>query len=284
MSTTKKKASHRLGFSPCPNDTFIFHGLVTGKVSTPGIQWEPVLEDVETLNKLAFNRAIPVTKASFHAYGNLRESHLLLSAGSALGRGCGPLIVAREKMTRKQLESERIAIPGKWTSAALLLRLFAPALRASQLIEMPFECILESVLNGKVGAGLIIHESRFTYAAQGLVALEDLGRWWEEESGLPIPLGGIIADRTLGEETLRHINRALRESVRHARSHPEESAEYVHRHAQELSEEVTRAHIDLYVNDFTEDLGEMGLKAINALFRYAEAKGILLPFEGSLTL
>jgi len=278
------RSTYRLGFSPCPNDTFIFHALATGKVPTPGIEWEPILEDVETLNKLAFDRAIPVTKISFHAYGNLRESHLLLSAGSALGRGCGPLIVARETMTRQKLEGERIAIPGKWTSAALLLRLFAPKLRASQLVEMPFDCILERVAQGKVAAGLIIHESRFTYADHGLVALADLGQWWEDESGLPIPLGGVIADRALGEVQLRTINDALRESVRHARSHPDDSAEYVRSHAQELSQEVTRAHIDLYVNDFTEDLGETGLEAIGALFRYAEAKGILLPFEGSLTL
>jgi len=279
-----KRSTYRLGFSPCPNDTFIFHALATGKVPTPGIEWDPVLEDVETLNKLAFDRAVPVTKISFHAYGNLRKSYLLLSAGSALGSGCGPLLVARAHMTRTKLESERIAIPGKWTSAALLLRLFAPKLRASQLVEMPFDCILDSVAKGEVSAGLIIHESRFTYADHGLVALEDLGKWWEEEAGLPTPLGGVGADRALGDANLRVINDALRNSVRHARSHPQDSAEYVRSHAQELSEEVTRAHIDLYVNDFTEDLGERGLEAVNALFHYAEGKGILLPFEGSLTL
>ena len=164
-----------VGFSPCPNDTFIFHALVTGKVPTPGVSWRPRLEDVEVLNRLAFERALPVTKISFHAYGHLRASYALLSSGAALGRGCGPLLVAT-KAQQGGLGTARIAIPGKWTSAALLLRLYAPELNPSQLIEMPFHEIMGSVARGETDAGLIIHESRFTYADHGLLSLVDLDR------------------------------------------------------------------------------------------------------------
>lgn len=270
-----------VGFSPCPNDTFIFHALVTGKVPTPGVTWRPRLADVEVLNRLAFERALPVTKISFHAYGHLRESYALLSSGAALGRGCGPLLVAK-KAQRRGLGTARIAIPGKWTSAALLLRLYAPELNPRQLIEMPFHEIMESVAGGKTDAGLIIHESRFTYADHGLLSLVDLGSWWEEETGMPIPLGAIVADRRMSRKTLRAVEEALRRSVAHARSHPGDSAEYVRRHAQEISPEVIRAHIGLYVNDFTEELGDEGMRAVSALYERAEQEGILPGYPGPL--
>jgi 1,4-dihydroxy-6-naphthoate synthase len=267
-----------------------------GTVPTPGVRWKARLEDVEVLNRLALERKLPVTKLSFHAYGHLREAYALLSSGAALGRGCGPLLVSRtgsflsgggKKLSAsgaKGLAGARIAIPGRWTSAALLLRLYAPGLLPGQLIEMPFHRILESVAKGETDAGLIIHESRFTYAAHGLSSLGDLGSWWEEETGLPIPLGGIFADRRLGRATIAAVEGALRESVLHARRHPEESAEYVRLHAQEMSAEVTRAHIDLYVNDFTVDLGPEGRKAIAALFKMAEAAGIVPAHDGPLGL
>ena len=273
-----------VGYSPCPNDTFIFHALVKSKIDTRGYSFEPVCEDIETLNRWAFERRIPITKISFHAYGALRADHALLISGSALGRGCGPLLVARDAATAIRLEHARVAIPGRWTSAALLLRLFAPRLRAEQLIEMPFHQILEKTARGEVDAGLIIHESRFTYGDHGLVSLVDLGEWWETKTGQPIPLGGIIADRRLGRQSILQIQEALRDSVRHARQNPKDSVSYVKEHAQELSDEVVRAHIDLYVNDFTEDLGEQGLRAIEVLFKAAEDKGILAPYNGPLTV
>ncbi|MBI4601870.1 MAG: 1,4-dihydroxy-6-naphthoate synthase [Planctomycetes bacterium] len=272
-----------VGYSTCPNDTFVFHALVTGLVPTPGVAWRPVLEDVETLNRWAFERKLPVTKISFHAFGHLRESYALLRSGAALGRGCGPLLVARDPAVRGRLEVARVAIPGRWTSAALLLRLLEPRLESERMVEMPFHRIPEAVERGEADAGLIIHESRFTYAARDLVLLEDLGAFWERESGLPIPLGAIIADRRLGPGALRAIETALGESVRHARRQPADSAAYVREHAQELEPEVVRAHIELYVNDFTEDLGSEGLRAVEALFRAAEERGILPRFAGPLT-
>ncbi len=270
------------GYSPCPNDTFIFHALVTGGVDSRGFTFTPALEDVETLNRWAFERRLPVTKISFHAYGALRAEYALLTSGSALGRGCGPLLVSKERSTAARLDRARIAIPGRWTSAALLLRLFAPQVESAQLIEMPFHQILEQTARGSVDAGLIIHESRFTYAAHGLVALVDLGEWWEAETGQPIPLGGIIADRRLGRESIEKIQEALRDSVRHARRRPSDSRLYVKEHAQELADEVADAHIRLYVNDFTEDLGADGLRALDVLYKTAEAKGILAPYDGPL--
>jgi 1,4-dihydroxy-6-naphthoate synthase len=272
----------RVGYSPCPNDTFIFHALVTGLVPTPGITWAPVLEDVETLNQMAGRRELPVTKISFHALGHLRESYALLTSGAALGRGCGPLLVAREPIPRDRLERVRIAVPGKLTSAALLLELFRPEVRSGDVRVLPFARIIPAVARGDVDAGLIIHESRFTYRDHGLVALADLGAWWEETSGLPLPLGGIIADRRLGPEAIRRIDGALRSSVEHARRHPGASSTYVRLHAQEMAEEVVRAHIELYVNDFTIRLGEEGERAVRALFAEAEARGLIPRWDGDL--
>ncbi|HZN59606.1 MAG TPA: 1,4-dihydroxy-6-naphthoate synthase [Planctomycetota bacterium] len=276
-------AELEVGYSPCPNDTFIFHALVTGRVASGGFTWRPRIEDVETLNQWAFTQRLPVTKISFHAYGRIRREYALLRSGAALGRGCGPLVVAREPRVMDDLTARRIAIPGHWTSAALLLRLFCPALPRERLVVLPFDRILEATARGEVDAGLIIHESRFCYAQRGLVALVDLGEWWEGETGQPIPLGGIIARRDLGAAKLRAIEEGLRASVRFARGAPAESAEYVRRHAQELSSDVIAAHIGLYVNDFTEDLGTEGLAAVEGLFRTAEERGILEAYRGPLT-
>jgi 1,4-dihydroxy-6-naphthoate synthase len=269
-----------VGYSPCPNDTFIFHALVTGAAPAPGMRWLPRLEDVETLNRLALEGALEVTKVSFHAYGHIRGAYDLLQSGSALGRGCGPLSVARSEAVKDRLEVSRIAIPGKLTSAALLLRLFAPGVPPSGLVEMPFDRILQSVEEGQVDAGLIIHESRFTYARRGLVALADLGEWWERVSGLPLPLGAIVARKDLGGERIRRVDEALRESVRRARRFPLESEDYVRSHAKEMDPAVLRAHIALYVNDFTEDLGEEGNRAVEALLSAAEARGVIPTVPG----
>jgi 1,4-dihydroxy-6-naphthoate synthase len=273
-----------VGFSPCPNDTFIFHGIVSGRTPVPGIRCRPLIEDVETLNRLALARRIPVTKISFHAFGRVRADYALLSSGAALGRGCGPLLVRRKAAPPRRLADSRIAVPGLWTTAVLLLELHEPRLQPGQLVEMPFHRIMESVERGECDAGLIIHESRFTYGDHGLEAIVDLGQWWEEESGLPIPLGGIIGDRGLGPELLRSVERSLRASVAAARADPAGVRDYVKEHARETADDVVRAHIDLYVNDFTEDLGEEGLRAIEALFEAAAARGVLPRHEGRLTI
>jgi len=262
-----------LGFSPCPNDTFMFYPLVHGVVDTAGLSFRERLEDVETLNRLALAGELDVSKVSYHALGHIRDQYALLRSGSALGRGCGPLLVARQNIDPADLRGRRIAVPGQYTTALLLLRLLDPQL--DNFIVMPFNEIMEAVLAGTVDAGLIIHESRFTYQGLGLCKLVDLGEWWEKESGLPIPLGGIVARRSLGAETIAVIERALRAGVIYSRSHPAEAAGYIRQHAQEMSDEVCAAHIGLYVNDFSTELGAEGERAIAELLRRAEEVGII---------
>ena len=257
-----------LGFSPCPNDTFIFHALVSGAVQAPGVTFRERLEDVETLNRLALEGALDVTKVSYGAVPRLLEEYALLRSGGALGRGCGPLLVARPGTDPDSLREGRIAIPGRLTTAYLLLRLFDPALPEG--VEMVYSDIMPAVSRGEVGAGLIIHESRFTYADHGLTCLVDLGEWWERETGAPIPLGGIMARRSLGERRIAEIEDAIRRSVEAAFADPARSAEYVRRHAQEMDPEVTRQHIALYVNDFSRDLGDDGERAIRTLLERSQ--------------
>jgi 1,4-dihydroxy-6-naphthoate synthase len=268
-----KPPSLSLGFSPCPNDTFMFYPLVHGLVDTAGLTFRERLEDVETLNKLALAGELDVTKVSYHALGHIRDRYALLRSGSALGRGCGPLLVARDNRDPADLRGRRIAVPGQYTTALLLLRLLDP--RLENFIAMPFNEIMDAVLTGRADAGLIIHESRFTYQDAGLHRLVDLGEWWEGETGLPIPLGGIVARRSLGAETIAVIERALRTGVAYARSHPTEAAGYIREHSQELSDEVCAAHIGLYVNDFSAELGEEGERAIDCLLKRAENSGII---------
>ncbi len=262
-----------LGYSPCPNDTFIFHALVHGVVRVPGMRFAERLEDVETLNRLAAAAELDVTKISYGAAPALLRDYVLLRSGGALGRGCGPLIVAREPLTAAQLAGKRIAIPGRHTTANLLLRLFAPD--AQPGIERVYSDIMPAVERGDVDAGLIIHESRFTYPQHGLVKVVDLGEWWERTTGLPIPLGGIMARRALGDEAIRAIDDAVRRSVQHAFAHPDASRPYVRAHAQEMDDAVTQQHIDLYVNGFSVDVGDEGERAIRELFARAAAVGIV---------
>lgn len=262
-----------VGYSSCPNDIFIFEALIAGLIDTPGHTFKTTIEDVEALNLRAKKRDLDVTKISFHAFGLLRDSHVLLDAGSALGRGCGPLLIARDNLDRQAVSRARIAIPGQLTTATLLLRLFAPA--AENFEVMVFDEIIPAVAEGKVDAGLIIHESRFTYQEHGLVQVVDLGEWWEESSGQAIPLGGIIADRRLGEDRIREFDRLLRQSIEFAHAQPERIWEAIRSHAQELDDEVIQKHIDLYVTDFTTSLGNEGREAIRVLFEYAEYAGVL---------
>jgi 1,4-dihydroxy-6-naphthoate synthase len=262
-----------LGFSPCPNDTFVFDALVHGRVATHGLAFRERLEDVETLNRLAADGALDVTKASYGAIPWLLDRYALLRSGGALGRGCGPLVVAREPLPMTALRGRRIAIPGARTTANLLLRLFDPALSHGE--EHVYSDIMPAVARGEVDAGLIIHESRFTYREHGLVRLLDLGEWWEGETGLPIPLGGILAKRELGAASLQRLADAIRASVEHAFAHPQDSAGYVRQHAREMDPEVVRRHIELYVNRFSVELGHEGEQAVATLFARGRAAGIL---------
>jgi 1,4-dihydroxy-6-naphthoate synthase len=262
-----------LGFSPCPNDTYVFDALVHGRVDAAGLRFAERLEDVETLNRLARDGVLDVTKVSYGAIPYLLDRYVLLRSGGALGRGCGPLVVSRREKERGEMRGARVAIPGRMTTAFLLLRLFAGD--AVEPVEMVYSDIMPAVERGEVDAGLIIHESRFTYPRHGLAKVVDLGEWWEGETGLPIPLGGILARRDLGAETIRALDAALRASVEHAFAHPDDSRAYVQAHAQEMEEDVQRQHIALYVNAFSADLGAEGEGAIRELFARARAAGIV---------
>lgn len=271
-----------LGYSPCPNDTYIFHALIHGLIPCADLTFKERLEDVETLNQLALQGALDLTKISFHAFGHLRDRYVLLRSGAALGRGCGPLIVADGATTLEQLKGKTIAIPGQLTTANLLLQLYSGGI--DKLLILPFDQIIDAVRQGRAAAGVIIHESRFTYQQYGLQQLLDLGQWWEEETGYPIPLGGILAKRSLGEEQIRQVDQALRNSIEYARKHPQEAANYIRQHAQELDETVIRQHIDLYVNDYSIDLGDDGLAAINCLMDKAEQVGIIAKTDLPMTI
>lgn len=267
------KRSLRLGYSPCPNDTFIFYALIHGLIPLNGITIHEELADVETLNRLALAGTLDLTKISYHAFGHLRSDYALLRSGGALGRGCGPLIVARQATSMERLRGGLIAIPGELTTANLLLQLHGAGYE--RCLILPFDQIMATVASGQVDAGLIIHESRFTFAEHGLVEVEDLGAWWEELTGLPIPLGGILARRDLGRATIESVENAIRASVRYALDHPQETRAYIRTHAQELDDAVIEQHIQLYVNHFSLDLGEEGLAAVQELLHRAASAGII---------
>jgi len=262
-----------LGYSPCPNDTYIFHALTHGLIDVDGLSVRERLEDVETLNQLALDGLLDLTKISYHAFGHLRDTYALLHSGGALGRGCGPLVIAPEPTDMSALRGKRIAIPGAMTTANLLLQLFGEGY--DQVSIMPFDRIMGALRRGEVDAGLIIHESRFTYRQSGFHEIIDLGAWWEEETGLPIPLGGILARRDLGADTIRKVDQAIRASLEYANAHPSEPRTYIKQHAQELADNVIDAHIGLYVNDFSLDLGDEGVAAVTDLFARAEARGLI---------
>ncbi len=262
-----------LGYSPCPNDTFIFYALVHQKITLPGLSLKENLEDVETLNQMALQSRMDITKISFHAFGYLRNQYALLRSGGALGKGCGPLLVTRADQTKFDPVHQRIAIPGELTTAYLLLRLHEP--KINNIVVMPFHKILKAVQEGAVDGGLIIHESRFTYQRFGLKKILDLGDWWEQFSGYPIPLGGIIVKRTLGKKNVSLIEEGIRQSIYYAHKHPEETQIYIHKHAQEIENSVTQKHINLYVNEYSLDIGPQGEKAIRFLLTEAEQKGFI---------
>lgn len=263
-----------LGFSPCPNDTFIFYGLVHNKIDTGGLRFRERLLDVETLNQKALSAELDITKVSVHVYEYLRDKYCLLRSGGAMGRGCGPLIVAKTKTPVEALKGKKIAIPGRMTTAYLLLRIYDAAL-GGNVVVLPFDRIMHAVKDGSVDAGLIIHESRFTYPQYGLCCVMDLGQWWESETGLPLPLGCVIAKRNLGKETAEDIERLIKKSVEYAFSRREETKGYIKAHSQEIDDNVIDQHINLYVNDYSADFGNEGMAAVEELFRRAEKQRII---------
>lgn len=267
------KPDLRLGYSPCPNDTFIFYALTHGLVPLPDCTISERLEDVETLNQLARQGRLELTKISYHAYAHLRDRYVLLRSGGALGRGCGPLVVAARPCDPDQLRNQPLAIPGQLTTANLLLQLWIGG--CQQVVAMPFDQIMPAIASGRVAAGVIIHESRFTYQQHGLHKIIDLGAWWENETGCPIPLGGILARRDLGAELISSVERAIVASLDYAWRHPDQPRAYIKQHAQELDETVIDRHIGLYVNAFSRDLGSQGITAVTTLFQRAEARGLV---------
>ncbi len=262
-----------LGFSPCPNDTFIFDAMIHGKIDTEGLEFDVRLGDVEELNQQAFAGNLDVTKLSYHAYAYLTDKYCLLDAGSALGNNCGPLLIARAPMPQEEIIEAKIAIPGKYTTANFLLGYAYP--QARHKVEMLFSDIEDAVLRGDVDAGLIIHENRFTYQQKGLVKLVDLGEYWENSTQMPIPLGGIVIRRDLPPDLQLKVNRVLQRSVQFAFANPKSSLAYVRAHAQEMDEAVMYQHIELYVNDYTENLGERGRAAVQHLFDVAVKNGVI---------
>ncbi|RZN14142.1 MAG: 1,4-dihydroxy-6-naphthoate synthase [Methanosarcinales archaeon] len=311
------KKYYSLGYSTCPNDTFIFHALAHDlvdtcnvrfnqhphtpyvetnlpvdtcnvrfnqhphtpyvetnlPVDTCNVRFNPHLHDIETLNQQAFSGCYDVSKLSYHALGFLLDEYSLLRSGSALGRGCGPIIVAQESFKQVELTGKTIAVPGKFTTAYLLLQLFEPKIK--NIVAMPFDKIMPAVAQGIVDAGAIIHESRFTYPLCGLRKVVDLGEWWEDETGKLIPLGCVAAKRSIGKKAIDTIDTALCESIKYANKNPGAAMQYVKQYAQEMADDVIQAHIGMYVNDYTIDIGIDGTAAVETLFQLAREQQIL---------
>jgi 1,4-dihydroxy-6-naphthoate synthase len=263
-----------LGFSPCPNDTYIFDALVHKKVDTEGLEFEYFMADVEKLNGEAFAEKPDVTKLSFHAFLHLAGRYLLLDSGAALGFGAGPLVISKNLKNFEELKGKTVAIPGFYTTANLLFSLAINKADVNKK-ELLFSEIENAILSGEADAGVIIHESRFTYQLKGLNKLIDLGEYWEQLTGSPVPLGGITAHRRLGSEVIGKVNRSIHRSVEYANSHKGELNEFIRYNAREMDDSVMQKHIDLYVNEFSVSLGMQGKHAVNQMFQYAIEAGII---------
>ncbi|WP_259069090.1 menaquinone biosynthesis family protein [Mucilaginibacter sp. X4EP1] len=277
-----------LGFSPCPNDTFIFDALIHHKIDTEGLEFEVFYDDVETLNQKAMRGELDISKLSYHAFAYVADKYVLLDAGSALGYGVGPMLICKddpEKLSgflKSTVSNPKIGIPGRYTTANFLLGLAFP--NANNKVELVFSDIENAVLEGRVDIGLIIHENRFTYQDKGLKKIIDLGDYWEKQTGCAIPLGGIVANRNLPLDIQHTVNRVLRRSVEFAFENPKSGLEFIRSHAQEMSEEVMYKHIDLYVNKYSVDLGVEGKKAIRLMFDTALEKNIIPEFNEDIFL
>jgi 1,4-dihydroxy-6-naphthoate synthase len=262
-----------LGFSTCPNDTFIFDAMVHQKVDTEGLEFEPVLADVEELNRNAFAGKIDITKLSYHAFAYVAENYNLLTSGSALGYKNGPLLISKRKIYNDEVTGLKVAIPGKYTTANLLFSIVFPSV--NQKKEYLFSDIEEAILDGEVDAGVIIHENRFTFEKRGLKKIIDLGEDWEEKTKNPIPLGGIVINRKFDVQLQQKVNRVMKRSVEFALANPGSGYRFVKNYAQELDDTVIQKHIGLYVNNFTLDLGEKGKNAVKTLLKRAADENII---------
>ncbi|ROR03217.1 1,4-dihydroxy-6-naphthoate synthase [Desulfosoma caldarium] len=265
-----------LGYSTCPNDTFIFGGLALGAVQPNGLRFEPFLADVEVLNRYAKEARLDVTKISFNALIHCLKDYWLLRSGGALGRGCGPIVVAKKPWAPQDLATATIAIPGRLTTANLLLEL--SGLHRGERVEMSFEKVMPAVAAEEVDAGLVIHEGRFTYENLGLSLVLDLGAWWESRTGYPLPLGCIVIRRRLGRHTAELMDRAIVESLDWAREHPDQVWPYIEAHAQEMASDIIARHIQTFVNEFSRDVGTEGQRAVRRLLdEAARIAGVSLP-------
>jgi 1,4-dihydroxy-6-naphthoate synthase len=272
-----------LGFSPCPNDTFIFDAMVHGRVDTEGLEFDYFLADVEELNRKAFSAEVDITKMSYHAYAYAAGNYLILDSGSALGRKNGPLLISRKPVKPEELSQKLIAIPGKYTTANLLFSIAWPEALLKK--EYLFSDIEEALINDEVDAGLIIHETRFTYHKKGLIKIADMGEFWEHLTDKPIPLGAIVIKRSVPEEIALKVNRVLRRSLEYAYKNSMASYDFVVHNAQEMDKDVMNNHIKLFVNEFTMNLGAEGRSAIDKLFDVAMEKKVIpaLPKQIFLT-
>jgi len=271
-----------LGFSPCPNDTFIFDALVNKKIETDGYVFEPVIEDIEKLNNRAFGRELDVTKLSFFAFAHVAGDYRLLDAGSALGKNCGPVLVSKNYYPISEIENLTVAIPGKYTTANCLLNMAFPGITSKK--EMLFSDIENAVLKGITDAGVLIHESRFTYESKGLKKITDLGECWETSTGLALPLGGIAVKKSIDLTVKHKINTLIRQSISYAFANPGSSASFIKMHSQELSDEVIRNHISLYVNNFSLNMGKEGKSAVLRFFENSFAQGLSPKLEPDVFL
>ncbi|WP_316802279.1 1,4-dihydroxy-6-naphthoate synthase [Pedobacter nototheniae] len=271
-----------LGFSPCPNDTFIFDALIHHKIDTEGLEFEVSFDDVETLNQKALKGQLDITKLSFHAFAYVANQYALLDAGSALGFGVGPLLISKNKFSEEDLLNPdlKVGIPGKYTTANFLLGIAYPHLQNKQ--EMVFSDIEAALLEGKIDLGLIIHENRFTYQDKGLNKIVDLGDYWEKLTGCAIPLGGIVINRNLERDVQLKVNRLIRLSVEYAFAHPKSCIDFIKQHAQAMDEAVMYKHIELYVNKYSINLGDEGRKAVDTLFTLAQGKNLIPAVESNL--
>jgi 1,4-dihydroxy-6-naphthoate synthase len=271
-----------LGFSPCPNDTFIFDALVNNKIDTEGITVEPVLEDVQTLNEWALQGRLDVTKISYGVLPLLLDKYIVLNAGGALGKGVGPLLITKQAGANKDVNDMTIAIPGEHTTAHMLFSLAYP--QAAKKKFMVFSAIEDAVLNEEVDAGVIIHENRFTYQQKGLHKLVDLGEYWERQTGNPIPLGGIVMKKTFGTALQQKVDALIRRSLEYSFRHYPLITDYVKQHSQEMSETVMRQHIDLYVNNYSLQLGADGRSAVNTFLDIYEQLKKVAPHKKDIFL
>ena len=262
-----------LGFSPCPNDTFIFDAMVHGRIDTEGLEFDYFLADVEELNRKALTSEIDITKISYHAYAYAATNYLILDSGSALGHRNGPLLIGKRILNNSDITVSRIAIPGKYTTANLLFSIAWPD--AVNKTEYLFSKIVDALLNDEVDAGLIIHETRFTFFKKGLSKIADMGEYWEKLTGLPIPLGAIVIKRNIPDDIANKVNRILRKSLEYAYKDSFASYDFVSGNAREMDSTVMNNHIKLFVNEYTLNLGNKGKEAINTLFRIATEKRVI---------